>query len=119
MGISFGVDRIYDVIEELGLFPEALESGCKAMVVNFGGENETYALQVVQQLRNAGIATELYPDAVKFDKQMKYAHKRNIPFVLLLGDEERAQQLISIKDFRTGTQQKLPLAEVIQHLSNE
>ncbi len=119
VGISFGVDRIYDVIEELGLFPEALESGCKAMVVNFGGENETYALQVVQQLRNAGIATELYPDAVKFDKQMKYAHKRNIPFVLLLGDEERAQQLISIKDFRTGTQQKLPLAEVIQHLSNE
>lgn len=119
VGISFGVDRIYDVIEELGLFPEALESGCKAMVVNFGGENETYALQVVQQLRNAGIATELYPDAVKFDKQMKYAHKRNIPFVLLLGDEERTQQLISIKNFRTGIQQKLPLTEVIQHLSNE
>lgn len=119
VGISFGVDRIYDVIEELGLFPEALESGCKAMAVNFGGENETYALQVVQQLRNAGIATELYPDAVKFDKQMKYANKRNIPYVLLLGDEERTQQLISIKDFRTGTQQKLPLKEVIQHLSNE
>lgn len=117
VGISFGVDRIYDVIEELQLFPTQLESGCKVMLVNFGGENELYSLQILKQLRDAHIAAELYPDAAKFDKQMKYANKRSIPFVMLLGDGEREKNMISLKDFTTGEQQLISLNEAINKLS--
>lgn len=116
VGVSFGVDRIYDVMEELELFPEALETGCKVMLVNFGGDNECYSLQVLKQLREQDIAAEIYPDAVKFDKQMKYANKRNIPFVMLLGDEERLQEKISLKNFITGEQQLLSSNEAIKLL---
>lgn len=118
VGISFGVDRIYDVMEELNAFPEALESGCKVMLVNFGGENELYSLDILKQLRAANIAAEIYPDVAKFDKQMKYANKRTIPFVILLGDDERAEKTISIKNFTTGDQQKISLAETIKMLQH-
>ncbi|HTN47563.1 MAG TPA: histidine--tRNA ligase [Flavipsychrobacter sp.] len=117
VGVSFGVDRIYDVIDELKLFPDELESGCKVMLVNFGGANEAYSLQILKQLREAHIAAELYPDAAKFDKQMKYANKRNIPFVMLLGDTEREQQRISIKNFRSGEQQSLSFNETVKMIS--
>ena len=80
VGISFGIDRIYDVLEELKAFPEQLAEGTVAMLVNFGGENEIYALHILDQLRAAGIAAEIYPDAAKFDKQMKYANKRAISY---------------------------------------
>lgn len=116
VGVSFGVDRIYDVMEELNLFPEALEAGCKVMLVNFGGENERYSLQVLKQVREQNIAAEIYPDAAKFDRQMKYANKRNIPFVMLLGDDERTQQKISLKNFVTGEQQLLDINETIKLL---
>ena len=116
VGVSFGIDRIYDVMEELDLFPEQLATGSKVMLVNFGGENESYALSILQQLRKAGIAAEIYPDAVKFDKQMKYANKRNIPFVILPGDEERKEQLISLKNFITGEQRMVHMEEVITTL---
>jgi len=84
VGVSFGIDRIYDVLEELQLFPEQLAKGSKAILVNFGGENEKYAIHILQQLRDAGIASEIYPDAAKFDKQMKYADKRGIAYIILL-----------------------------------
>lgn len=113
VGISFGIDRIYDVMEELTLFPAQLATGSKVMLVNFGGENETYALSILHQLRASGLAAEIYPDAAKFDKQMKYANKRSIPYVILPGDEERKQQLVSLKDFTTGEQQMLPLQQAI------
>jgi histidyl-tRNA synthetase len=116
VGVSFGIDRIYDVMEELNLFPEQLVSGGKVMLVNFGGENELYALKVLQQLRSAGIATELFPDAAKFDKQMKYANKRGFAFVVLLGDEEREKKLLSLKNFTTGEQQMISLQEAIEKL---
>jgi histidyl-tRNA synthetase len=116
VGVSFGIDRIYDVMEELDIFPKALATGAKVMLVNFGGENEVYALSVLQSLRNAGIAAELYPDAVKFDKQMKYANKREIPFVILPGDEEREKNMLSLKDFSTGQQQMLSLRDCINSL---
>jgi histidyl-tRNA synthetase len=113
VGVSFGVDRIYDVMEELKVFPKQLAEGTQAMLVNFGGENELYALQILKELRAAGIATEVYPDAAKFDKQMKYANKRGIAFVLLPGDEERDKQLVSLKNFSTGEQKMLSVAECV------
>ncbi len=113
VGVSFGIDRIYDVMDELNVFPDQLASGAQAMLVNFGGENETYALSILQQLRSAGIAAEIYPDAAKFDKQMKYANKRGIAFVLMPGDEERQENMVSLKNFLTGVQQMLSINECI------
>lgn len=116
VGVSFGIDRIYDVMEELDIFPKELATGAKVMLVNFGGANEIYALSVLQSLRNAGIAAELYPDAVKFDKQMKYANKREISYVVLPGDEEREKNMLSLKNFSTGEQQMISLQDCINKL---
>lgn len=117
VGVSFGIDRIYDVMDELGVFPDALATGTKVMLLNFGGDNEIYALQLLQKLRNAGIAAEVYPDAAKFDKQMKYANKRGIAYVILPGDEEREKNMVSLKDFTTGQQQMLVIEDCIKQLS--
>ncbi len=118
VGVSFGIDRICDVMEELKAFPEQLAEGTKAMLVNFGGENETYALQILQQLRTANIPAEIYPDASKFDKQMKYANRRGIAYVLLPGDEERQKNMVSVKNFVTGEQKMMSIAETIVLLSH-
>lgn len=118
VGVSFGIDRIYDVLDELQLFPQQLSAGTKVMLVNFGGENEIYALHILQQLRAAGIAAEIYPDAAKFDKQMKYANKREIAFVMLPGDEERSKQMVSLKNFATGEQQMCLLQDCINTIKN-
>lgn len=118
VGVSFGIDRIYDVLDELQLFPQQLSAGTKVMLVNFGGENEIYALHILQQLRMAGIAAEIYPDAAKFDKQMKYANKRDIAFVILPGDEERSKQMVSLKNFTTGEQQMCSLQDCINTIKN-
>ena len=114
VGVSFGIDRIYDVLEELNLFPEDLETGTKVLFVNFGGEDEAYSLSVLQQLRANGISAEIYPDSIKFDKQMKYANKRNIPYVIIAGEEERKGEILSVKNFITGEQQKLSIEEAIE-----
>lgn len=113
VGISFGIDRIYDVLEELQLFPESLSAGVQVMLLNFGGEDERYALKVLQQLRAAGIAAELYAEAAKFDKQMKYANKRGIPFVILTGETERQAGQLSLKNMITGEQQMMSIEEGI------
>ena len=119
VGISFGIDRIYDVMEELHVFPDQLAEGTRAMIVNFGNDNETYALQILQQLRTAGIPAEIYPDAAKFDKQMKYANKRGIAYVLLPGDEEREKKVVSVKNFETGEQKMMSVEECIELLKKE
>lgn len=113
VGVSFGVDRIYDVLEELNAFPEELSVATQAIFINFGGDAETYALHALQAVRNAGITAEIYPDAVKFDKQMKYANKRNISFVIMTGDEERAKGMYALKNFKTGEQKMLSLEDCI------
>ncbi len=118
VGISFGIDRIYDVLEELNLFPEQPGTDSTVMVVNFGKEEELYALQIVRRLRLSGIAAEVFPDNAKFDRQMKYANKRNIPFVILPGEEERKEGVVSLKDFRTGEQRKHSIEEVISILKS-
>ena len=116
VGVSFGIDRIYDVLEQLNAFPQQLASGAQVMLVNFGGDNEQYAISVLKQLRDAGIPAELYPDAAKFDKQMKYANKRAMAYVILLGDEEREKQMVSLKNFATGEQKMITLSECISQL---
>lgn len=113
VGVSFGIDRIYDVLEELELFPEELATGTKVLFVNFGGDDEVYALGLMQQLRNAGIPAEIYPDSIKFDKQMKYANKRNIPYVSIVGEEERKQGKLSLKNFVTGEQSLMNINDAI------
>ncbi len=118
VGVSFGIDRIYDVMDELNVFPEQLAEGAKVMLVNFGGDNETYALHILQQLRAAGIAAELYPDAAKFDKQMKYANKRGFAYVLLPGDDERKNGKVGVKNFTTGDQKLLSPEECIALLQS-
>lgn len=118
VGVSFGIDRIYDVLDELNLFPEALASSTQVLLLNFGGDNEAYALATLVQLRNAGIAAEIYPDAAKFDKQMKYANKRAIPFVIIAGDDERAVNKLSLKNFVSGEQSLLTIDEVAKYMKN-
>ena len=113
VGVSFGIDRIYDVMEELKLFPQQLGAGAQAMLINFGGGNEAYALHILQQLRAAGISAEIYPEAAKFDKQMKYANKRATPYVVIAGDEERQQNKVSLKNFTTGEQRLVTEEECI------
>lgn len=117
VGVSFGIDRIYDVMDELKVFPEQLAEGTQALLINFGGANEAYALHILQQLRAANIAAEIYPDAAKFDKQMKYANKRGIAYVLLPGDEEREKNMVSLKNFSTGEQKMLPVADCIKAIN--
>jgi len=113
VGVSFGIDRIYDVMDELQVFPEQLATGTQVILLNFGGDNERYAMSILKELRAAGVMAEIYPDAAKFDKQMKYANKRGIAFVMLPGDEEREKQMISLKNFVSGEQQMLSVTDSI------
>jgi histidyl-tRNA synthetase len=107
VGISFGVDRIYDVMEELQLFPGEVQTGTQALFLNMGDTESKTAFAVMQQLRAAGTRCELYPEQSKLDKQFKYAEKRNIPYVVIIGAEEAASGNVKIKDLRTGEQKTL------------
>lgn len=116
VGISFGADRIYDVMEHLRLFPENIEVQTQLLLSNFGGEEAKHALGLLQQLREAGISTELYPDAVKLGKQFKYADQKRIPFVLLVGAEEMKSGKYQLKNLASGEQNSLSITEVIEEL---
>ena len=104
VGISFGLDRIYLVIEELNLFPQTVTSASKALFINYGQDEAFYAMQAIVQLRSAGIKVELFPDAVKIGKQFAYADKRGIPYAVLAGDTEMAQQQFGLKNLVSGEQ---------------
>ena len=116
VGISFGVDRIYDVMEELALFPQAVEQGTKVLFFNLGEEESKTAYGLLQELRKAGIAGEIFHEAQKFDKQFKYAEKKNIPFIIIIGSAEIAEKTAVVKDLRSGQQQKLPFENLKQFL---
>lgn len=105
VGISFGLDRIYLVIEELGLFPETVTSTSKALFVNYGEQEAFYALEAITKLRNSGIKVELYPDAVKVGKQFQYADKRGIPFAVIVGETEMSEGKFALKNLLTGSQE--------------
>jgi histidyl-tRNA synthetase len=113
VGISFGADRIYDVLEELQLFPEDSADSTRVLISNFDDKAETYALPILQQLRNHGINAEIFPVSAKLKKQMTYADDKNIPYMILIGSEEMESGLLSLKNMKSGEQQKLPAAQVI------
>lgn len=117
VGISFGLDRIYLVMEELNLFPHTVTQSTKVLFVNFGEEETLAAFKAIKQLREAGIVAEMYPDAAKMKKQMNYANKREIPFVVLAGAEEMRAGKYGLKNMATGEQEKLGINELIQSLS--
>ncbi|MBC8053060.1 MAG: histidine--tRNA ligase [Sphingobacteriaceae bacterium] len=113
VGISFGADRIYDVLEELNLFPQSAEETTKLLITNFDTDSESYALPILMELRRNGIATELYPSPTKLKKQMSYADNKRIPFVVLIGAEEIQTGLLTLKDMKSGEQQKITLEQLI------
>ncbi len=116
VGISFGVDRIYDVMEELKLFPASIVSGSKILFFNMGEAESLAALQQVQQLRKKGIASELYHEPAKMDKQFKYAERKNIPFVGIIGSNEMEAKECVIKELATGKQKKIGWNELAGYL---
>lgn len=105
VGISFGVDRIYDVMEELKLFPEAVQEGTKALFFNLGEAECKRAFQLAEALRDKGISSEVYHEQSKFDKQFKYAEKKSIPFVVIIGSKELEENNCAVKDLKKGQQQ--------------
>lgn len=117
VGISFGADRIYDVLEQLCLFPEKSVQTADLLFVNFGEQEQDYLLPIVSRLRRAGIRCELYPEAAKMKKQMSYADSNHIPFVAIVGENEMQAEKISLKDMTTGEQVSLTTEEVIQKLT--
>ena len=116
VGISFGADRIYDVLEELNLFPTSAQQGTKVLISNFDEAAELYALPLLQHLRDANIATELYPASVKLKKQMSYADAKGIPYVVLIGEEEMQSGQLTLKDMVSGAQEKLTITEIVEKL---
>lgn len=112
VGISFGLDRIYLVLEELDLFPPAVSGSTQVLFINFGEQEALYAMKALKTLREAGIKAELYPDTAKMGKQMGYADKRNIPFTVLAGETEMSSQLFTLKNMKSGEQQKLTIKEL-------
>lgn len=116
VGISFGADRIYDVLNQLELYPENAIGGTRLLFINFGEKEAAYCLKLAQATRGAGIATEVFPDAVKMKKQMAYANAHNVPFVALVGENEIEQQVVSVKNMATGEQQIFTLEELIEKI---
>ncbi len=116
VGISFGADRIYDVMEQTGSFPQAITTVTKLMFVNFGEREAGICLKLLAELRRSGISAELYPDSVKMKKQMQYANNRNIPFVALIGEKEAREKTVTVKNMMTGSQVTVPQDEIIKYL---
>lgn len=113
VGISFGVDRIYDVLEALNLFPADIAQPPRVLFFNLGLTEAKVTFALLQALRKKGIAADMYPEAVKFDKQFKYAEKRGIPFVAILGEAERVNGTIQLKNLQTGTQRTITQSELL------
>lgn len=116
VGVSFGADRIYDVMNELALFPKEVNTSTEVMFVNFGEKEGIHALEVLASLQQNGIRAELYPDSDKMKKQMKYANQRAIPFVVLIGEQEMEAKKYTLKNMVTGEQEKLPIEEMVKRI---
>jgi histidyl-tRNA synthetase len=114
VGISFGLDRIYLVLEELNLFPDTVANTLDVLFVNFGEAEALYALQAIKSLRTEGISCELYPDAAKLKKQLNYANKRGVRFVVMSGDQEITHHTFTVKDMVAGTQDTLSLEGLLE-----
>lgn len=117
VGISFGADRIFDVLNTLNLYPSDTCSSTKVMFTNFGEQEAQASLKYVMALRKAGISAELYPESAKMKKQMGYADTKKIPYVAIVGESELAENIITLKDMSTGEQAKLSITQIAQKLT--
>ena len=113
VGISFGVDRICLVLDELCLFPKLLDSSTQLMFVNFGEQEAIYCMKLLKQLRDAGVNAEIYPTADKIKKQMNYANKKSIQYVALVGEDEMISDNLTVKNMSDGTQQRLVIKDLL------
>ncbi len=118
VGISFGADRIYDVLNQLDLYPKDSVTGTQLLFINFGDKETAYCLPIINKVRANGIRAEIYPDAAKMKKQMSYANAKQIPFVALAGENEMAEGKVTLKNMETGEQQMLTAAELTEKLKN-
>lgn len=116
VGISFGADRIFDVMTQLNLFPEDANTTTRILFVNFGEQEERFCLSLLRQLRSEGINAEIYPEAAKMKKQMTYADRKKIPFVALVGENEIKEGVVSLKNMSTGEQTNIKTTELTAHL---
>ena len=116
VGISFGADRIYDVMLGLNLFPEELACSTKVLFVNLGAAEEEASMRLLSELRNNEISAEIYPESAKMKKQMEYANRRGIPYVVIIGSNELAQGIATVKNMRTGEQSEVKFAELVNAL---
>ncbi len=116
VGISFGADRIYDVMTGLELFPEEVNFSTRLIFVNLGADEERAVLPLLRRVRAAGIAAEIYPEAGKMKKQMEYANRRGIPYVAIVGSQEIERGALTLKDMRSGEQREVPFAEIVEAL---
>ncbi len=119
VGVSFGADRIYDVMLSLNRFPEDTQTSTRALFVNFGTAEAAFAMQLSSDLRKAGISCELYPEAAKLKKQFSYADSRAVPFVIIIGEDELREHKVTVKNMRKGEQVTIPAKELVTHLSRE
>ena len=117
VGVSFGADRIYDVMEQLNIFPKEIVASTKVFFVNFGAKEEAYCLPLLQQLRDHGISAEIFPESAKMKKQMTYANNKNIPYVIMVGETEMEEGVVSLKNMETGDQEKLTPEQLIEKLA--
>tara|TARA_B100001758_G_scaffold244594_1_gene256196 strand:+ start:754 stop:2100 length:1347 start_codon:yes stop_codon:yes gene_type:complete len=117
VGISFGIDRIFLVMDELDLFPENIDISSQVLFLNFGEEEASFCLSLLKQLRDNNINSELYPTADKIKKQMNYANNKGVQFVVMVGEDEIKSGQLTIKDMRSGDQSKMKVSELIKTLS--
>jgi len=116
VGISFGADRIYDVLEQLNLFGNEITSSTQVLFTNFGGSEERYCLPLINKLRSAGISAEIYPEYGKMKKQMIYANRKNIKYVVLAGESEITEGALTLKNMETGEQSKIKAEDIVSFL---
>ncbi|NLV52059.1 MAG: histidine--tRNA ligase [Bacteroidales bacterium] len=119
VGISFGADRIFDVLNQLDLYPKEAVGGTKVLFTNFGESESAYCLPLLAQVRSAGISAEIFPDAVKMKKQMSYANAKSIPFVVMAGETEMAEDMVALKDMVSGEQTKIAKDELAAFITTK
>jgi histidyl-tRNA synthetase len=118
VGISFGIERIIDVMRELNLFPDIMLSASKLLITYFDENGQGLAVKIANELRKANIPTEVYPDIAKIKKSFEFADKKGIPFVGVIGEQEIQDNSIAVKDMKNGEQRVLSISELIQYLSD-
>ena len=116
IGISFGLDRIYLVLEQLDLFPKTLDNTLDVLYINFGEKEALASFKVIQQLRAKSYRAELYPESTKLKKQLSYADSRQVRYVILIGEEELSNAKAILKNMLTGEQNTYPLQEIVNHI---